>query len=89
MSTLLIVLVSLAALGWLYERWSRARDRRNFAAPGRMVDVGGHGLHVRSRRGRPHVVFESDEGAWSTLGPAPGDVSSVTHSILYDRAGLG
>ncbi|MEE2939307.1 MAG: alpha/beta hydrolase [Planctomycetota bacterium] len=91
MSTLLIVLVSLAAVGWLYERWARARDRRNFAAPGRMIDVGGHGLHVRSAgEGDLPVVFESDEGAWSThWGRLPEDVSSVTHSIAYDRAGLG
>ncbi len=91
MSTLLIVLVSLAALGWLYERWARARDRRNFAAPGRMIDVGGHRLHVRSAgEGDLAVVFEGDEGAWSThWGRLPEDVSSVTHSVAYDRAGLG
>ena len=91
MSTLLTVLASLAALGWLYERWARARGRRNFAAPGRMVDVGGHGLHVRSAgQGDLVVVFEADEGAWSThWGRLPEDVSSVTHSVAYDRAGLG
>ena len=91
MSTFLIVLVSAAAFGWLYERWARARDRRSFAAPGQMIDVGGHALHVRSAgEGELAVVFESDEGAWSThWGRLPEDVSSVTLSIAYDRAGLG
>lgn len=91
MTNLLLVLVSIAALGWLYERWARARDRRSFGHPGKMVDVGGHQLHVRSfGEGDLPVVFESDEGAWSThWGRLPEDLAGVTHSISYDRAGLG
>lgn len=91
MTNILLVLVSLAALGWLYERWARARDRRSFSPPGRLVDVGGHELHVRTfGEGDLPVIFEADEGAWSThWGRLPEDLSSVTHAIAYDRAGLG
>lgn len=91
MTTLLIVLASLGALGWAYERWARARDRRRFSPPGRLVDVGGHRLHVRTfGEGDVTVVFEADEGAWSThWGRLPEDLGRVARALVYDRAGLG
>ena len=34
-------------------------------------------------------MFEGDEGPGRPTGVGPEDVSSVTHSVAYDRAGLG
>ncbi|MEM9382293.1 MAG: alpha/beta hydrolase [Planctomycetota bacterium] len=91
MTTLLIVLASLVAAGFLYEAWARGRDRRIWSHPGRFVDVGGHQLHVRTYgEGDVVVVLESDEGAWSThWGRLAEELGAVTRTIAYDRGGLG
>src|SRR5688572_32469848 len=60
-------------------------------APGRLVDVGGHRLHVHCLgAGSPAVVFDAALGAtslsWSLVQPA---VATVTRACSYDRAGFG
>ena len=61
-----------------------------FAPPGRLVDVGGHRLHLNcAGNGSPSVVFDAALGgssiSWSLVQPA---VSRVTHACSYDRAGF-
>ena len=61
------------------------------AAPGQLVDVGGHRLHIRcAGDGTPAVVFDAALGAsslsWSLVQPA---VARVTRACSYDRAGFG
>jgi pimeloyl-ACP methyl ester carboxylesterase len=61
------------------------------AAPGQLVDVGGHRLHIRCAGDRtPAVVFDAALGAsslsWSLVQPA---VARVTRACSYDRAGFG
>ena len=89
-----IAFISIAALlgiGFLWEAWARSRDAKIWTHPGKLVDVGGHQLHVRAQgEGDVVVVFEADEGCWSThWGRLPQDLSSVTASVAYDRGGLG
>jgi pimeloyl-ACP methyl ester carboxylesterase len=60
-------------------------------APGRMVDVGGHRLHLRcSGSGSPAVIFDAALGAsslsWSLVQP---EVARLTRACSYDRAGFG
>ena len=60
-------------------------------APGRLIDVGTHRLHLNcSGSGSPAVVFESALGAsslsWSLVLPA---VSQMTRACAYDRGGFG
>jgi pimeloyl-ACP methyl ester carboxylesterase len=68
-----------------------ALERRQFARPGRMVDIGGHQLHVQcTGAAPPRVVLEAPlgslsahwQGAQSRLAPHVGVCS-------YDRSGLG
>lgn len=59
--------------------------------PGRLIDVGGHRLHVTSAgAGSPPVLFESGIAAsslsWAALQPA---IAAFTRVHAYDRAGLG
>ena len=91
MTTTLLVVPGLIALGVLFERLGRARDRARWPHPGQMVDVGGHALHVRRfGEGDVPVVFEADEGAWSShWGRLPEELGGVQATIAYDRAGLG
>ncbi|MEL6908246.1 MAG: alpha/beta hydrolase, partial [Planctomycetota bacterium] len=91
MSTALIVLAALLAVGLACEALARRRDRARWPHPGKQIDVGGHGLHVRTYgEGDLPVVFEADEGAWSThWGKLPEDLGAVQPTVAYDRAGLG
>ena len=61
-----------------------------YPAPGELIDVGGHRLHInRGGTGSPSVVFEAalagSSISWSLVQPA---VSGVTLTCSYDRAGF-
>jgi pimeloyl-ACP methyl ester carboxylesterase len=61
------------------------------ACPGRLVDVGGHRLHINcTGTGSPAVIFDAALGAsslsWTLVQP---DVAALTRACSYDRAGLG
>jgi pimeloyl-ACP methyl ester carboxylesterase len=68
-----------------------AVERRRFPHPGRLVDVGGHQLHLDCHgSGQPVVVLEAPlmglSSAWAAVWP---QVSTTTRVCSYDRAGLG
>lgn len=86
-AVLLVAALSGAAYEWV-------ADRRALAAtppPGRLVDVGGHRLHLLcTGTGSPLVVLESGLGGsaagWGFVQP---EVARFTRVCSYDRAGLG
>jgi pimeloyl-ACP methyl ester carboxylesterase len=60
-------------------------------APGQLVDIGTHRLHIRCEgEGTPAVIFDAALGAsslsWSLVQPA---VARITRACAYDRAGFG
>ncbi len=57
--------------------------------PGRLVDVGGHKVHLRSvGSGGPTVVFEAGAGAFSIdFVLVQSEVAKFTRACAYDRAG--
>ncbi|HEX5473598.1 MAG TPA: alpha/beta hydrolase [Vicinamibacterales bacterium] len=64
---------------------------RTSPSPGRLVEVGGHRLHLDCRgTGAPPVVFDAALGAsslsWAYVHPA---VAAFTTACTYDRAGFG
>jgi pimeloyl-ACP methyl ester carboxylesterase len=82
---------TLLAGGFAFEAVASALDRRAFPAPGVLVDVGGHRLHLWcTGQGSPTVVLETGYGAtssaWALVQPA---VANTTRTCAYDRAGLG
>ena len=84
-----VVFVILA--GATYQGATTALERRQFPHPGRLVDVGGHQLHIDCRgSGTPTVVLEAPavgmSAAWGWIQPA---VAATTRVCSYDRAGLG
>lgn len=92
MTTALLILLALAVLGLAYERWARGHDRKTWSHPGQLIDVGGHRLHARTYgEHEPLVVFEADEGAWSThWGRIPEELgAAAATTVTYDRGGLG
>jgi len=86
----LLGLYALCALGGAYETIREALDRR-IVAPGQLVDVGGHRLHLRcAGSGTPTVLLESGLGEtaayWGWISPA---IARDTKVCVYDRPGRG
>jgi pimeloyl-ACP methyl ester carboxylesterase len=85
------VLAVVVAAGATYQAIGSALDRRRHLAPGRMVSIGTHRLHVVSAgSGVPTVVFEAALGAssisWALVQPR---IAELTGTCAYDRAGMG
>lgn len=87
-------LLALYAISGLAGGWQTIResiDRRRQLPPGRLIDVGGHRLHLQCIGvGAPTVVFESGLGetsaSWAWIVSA---VGRDTTACVYDRAGRG
>jgi len=84
------MLAALTAVGILYQRVASRAAVRRFPAPGELIDVGGHRLHVTcSGTGGPPVLLEAGIAAsslsWTAVAPA---VAAFTRVCTYDRAGL-
>ena len=85
------VLCIVAAFGATYEYFQERRDLAAVPPPGRLIDVGGHRLHLWCfGHGAPTVIFDSGLGGtafdWYAV---LRDVSSFTTACAYDRAGMG
>ena len=85
----LVVLVAL--IGATYQGVTTALERRRYPHPGRLVDVGGHQLHIYcTGTGAPVVVLEAPaaglSATWSLVQTA---LTETTRVCSYDRAGLG
>lgn len=85
------LLILAAAIGAAYQWIATRRDLAAAPPPGRLVDIGGHRLHLWcSGTGSPAVVLESGLGGasfdWGYVQPA---VAEFTKVCSYDRAGMG
>ena len=83
------VALALSCLGGMYETYRESTD--SLPMTGRLVDVGGHKLHIDcTGTGSPTVVLEPGLGEPSTamawIAPA---VAKTTRVCVYDRAGRG
>ena len=85
-----MAMMALAAVAGGWETVSGALDE-DFPLPGRLVDVGGHSLHLNCRgSGSPTVVLEPGAGGMSSMfGWITPAVASDTRVCVYDRAGRG
>lgn len=83
--------LAAALLGALYQALGTRRDHKRFPPPGRLVDVGGHRLHLlESGSGDATIVLEaglmSTVLSWSNL---QRELAQSHRVVSYDRAGLG
>jgi pimeloyl-ACP methyl ester carboxylesterase len=81
----------LSAFGGAYETYGETSDRGDYSMPGRLIDVGGHSLHINcAGTGSPTVVLEPGLGEPSTaMAWISTDVATTTRVCVYDRAGRG
>src|SRR5690349_6601006 len=91
LAVLSLVLVGLLLLGLISQAIASAIDAARYAAPGKLVDVGGYQLHVNcTGTGSPTVILDAGLGGttldWSKVQPA---VTRFTRVCSYDRAGYG
>jgi len=77
--------------GTTYQGVATALERRQLPHPGRLIDVGGHQLHLDcSGEGHPTVVLEAPSMGMSAVwGWIRQDLTSRTRVCSYDRSGLG
>lgn len=85
------VLVIAASACAVYQWWATRRELAETPPPGRLVDVGGHKLHIWcTGAGEPSVILESGLGSssvgWGFVQP---DVARFTRVCSYDRGGIG
>lgn len=86
-----VILTFLVLAGATYQGVATAIERRQFRHPGRLVDAGGHQLHIYCLgEGQPTVVLEAPAtGMSATWGWVQPEVARITRVCSYDRAGLG
>jgi pimeloyl-ACP methyl ester carboxylesterase len=75
----------------VYQAIATQRDLAAAPAPGQLMDVGGHRLHLLCKgMGLPIVVFEaSGFGNYLQYERVQADVAGTTRACAYDRAGMG
>jgi pimeloyl-ACP methyl ester carboxylesterase len=91
---LLIFIIVLSVVGAVYQTVATQMDKRNYSAPGQLVEVGGYQMHMYcvgvNTAGSPTVILESGLGAtssaWAWIQP---EVAKTTRVCSYDRAGMG
>lgn len=84
-------IVILLIGGSIYQQFSIKRDADNYPAPGEMIDVGGHRLHLYCiGEGEATLIIDTGAADWSLSWLAlQEDLSERTRTCVYDRAGLG
>jgi pimeloyl-ACP methyl ester carboxylesterase len=86
------LIVVAALIGAAYQWIATRNDLAANPPPGRLVDVGGHKLHIWcTGSGEPTVILENGLGnsglvGWSFVQP---EVAKFTRVCSYDRAGTG
>ena len=92
--SVLALLLITALAGASYQWPASRRDLAATPPPGRLVDVGGHRLHIWCTDSveprTPTVLFDSGLGggafSWAHIAP---EVAKFTQTCTYDRAGMG
>jgi pimeloyl-ACP methyl ester carboxylesterase len=84
-------ILALCAVGGGWQTVSEAAETNPYLTSGRLVDVGGHQMHLHcAGSGSPTVVLEPGAGGTSaSMGWVAPGVASRTRVCVYDRAGRG
>ena len=86
-----VVLFLLCIPVWLYGLYLQRGIEERIPAPGRMVDIGTHRLHLDcAGDGPPTIVLNAGGGTWSASWNAVRELLSDDIRVCtYDRAGMG
>jgi pimeloyl-ACP methyl ester carboxylesterase len=91
LASLVALVVMLAVAGASYQLIATVSDARRYPAPGKLVDIGGHRLHLHcTGEGSPTVVVEAGGGSFSLdWNLVQLKVAKFTRICTYDRSGFG
>lgn len=90
--SLLAGIISVVAVGTIYEAFAEARDANWFPPPGKMIDVGGRRLHLlcKGHSDGPVVIMVAGGGTPAVVSyPLQDRIAKFARVCSYDRAGLG
>jgi pimeloyl-ACP methyl ester carboxylesterase len=80
----------LVLCGVMYQTLGLRSDQRRFPAPGRLIDIGGHRLHLYEVGSGPSVILESGISASSlNWRRVQNELAQIARVFSYDRSGLG
>lgn len=92
-STLLLIFLVLAGIGYTYETVSYKNIKANYPPDGLMIDVGDREIHVNVKGEKsdlPPVIIETGTGNWSyDWYHIQEELSEQTKVLTYDRSGYG
>jgi pimeloyl-ACP methyl ester carboxylesterase len=88
---LLILIVTLAVTGLIYQAVATQNDKQEFPPPGQLVAVDGYQLHINcTGEGSPTVILDAAGGnaspSWGLVQP---EIAQSTRVCAYDRAAMG
>lgn len=88
---IVLLFALILAGGCTYQRLALAQTRERFLAPGKLVEVNGHLMHIYCMgSGSPTVVIDAGNGSFSVeWAPIQQEASQFTRVCTYDRAGYG
>jgi hypothetical protein len=85
---IIIFLLGLVIIGLIRESITRNKFHAEYPAPGKMVTINNHDLHLHCvGDGTPIVVFESDLDQYGSLSwnSVQGEIGKLTRACSYDR----
>lgn len=87
----LLLVVTAAGIGAIYEAANRKHDQETFHPPGKLIDVGGYSLHLYcTGEGGLTVVLEFGlDGSYLDWYKVQPQAAQFTRVCSYDRAGYG
>ncbi len=90
LSLALVATIVILGIAFMPRRVSRRAEQAWLLVTGRLIDAGGHRLHVECRgTGTPTVVMDSGLNmTMETWGSVPSEAATFTRVCTYDRAGL-
>jgi pimeloyl-ACP methyl ester carboxylesterase len=91
---LLIILITLSAIGATYQAVATQRDARAYPPPGQLVDIGGYRLHINCTgpaTSSPTLILDHGGGAFGAadFATVQSELARFTHVCSYDHAGYG
>jgi pimeloyl-ACP methyl ester carboxylesterase len=91
LSGLVLLVVVVVGTGVTYQSIATYLDRREYAPPGQLVDVGGYHMHIYCMgQGTPAVILDAlGDGTSSNWGWVQPEIAKTNLTCSYDRAGLG
>ena len=85
------LIVAFAVAGYLYQTIGTYKDKKNYPAPGQLIDVDGHKMHIIEKgEGLPSVILDAGTGSFSAMWFSVTDeAAKFSRVCAYDRAGQG